>query len=1553
MNYNASFGGGGLSVPSYVRSQTNPAPQRVPLGYPATDNIVKLSSVNSLPWCEDIVLQDIHPIVKQMLPYQPDSIAKIASTSSDTERPVIPVAFNGLQVQGLVDTGAGVCCIEASKVDLITPRPSMLPSSKIILDAKNRIMDQLGKFKLTIEAHGAIPITIDVYAIFNLGTDAILGWDYQQASGMIINAKNNTISFHGSTCTPINAISSHTLRAKVSAVSAATPLKGEQIPYLVESTNDIWLYPQESKYIYAKVATPRDIDIKMGTTVLIESDPISDIYAPDAILTARSNSTIRFPIRNNGPRPMKLRAWQPIPGITAETVDESSIMEATEEILTKISAASTETFEYSSSNSKDSAEIPEVSTQIPPISPEKRQYLLDNFSVAGIDPEFVDKYVNWVLDNHDVFSSSKFDLGLAKGFEHEIFLKDDNPVYVPQFKIPHAHQPVINEWVKQMLRAKVIEPSRSPYNSPIFLVPKKGGALRLVQDLRGLNSHTHEDRYSIRDVRESLNAAGVAGNKLWACLDSSNAFWQISLSKASRPYTAFTIPFLNQQFQWTRAAQGLRGIPSSYSRFMGVVMDTPTLKDSVITYVDDVLVGNKGHEGHIATLTEIAQRCRKFGIKLNVAKCFVAQRQIDYLGHKLTPEGVTIEDAKAEAVKALKPPNSIKKVMEVCGLFNYFRALIKDFSLLIQPLTNLTCKDSGWKGGELPEPALRAFLTLQTLLCQRPVIAHPIPGKPYILCTDASHGEPAKGKKPAVPGGLSGILSQVGYDGVERVISYWSRGLKNHEINFPAYSLEKAALVNALEFFHQYVKHVPVTAFVDHKPLVAHGYRHAQTLSTLQERLNEYDVTLKYREGSKNSGPDCLSRNAVSAMSAVAAQALVPHTSASIAEAQARDPTVVAFKNFLNKQEIPTDGWLRDMLQIFAPKAIIRDGLVYLIENRKGSGIPKARLWVPKELRQSVISSCHDPTLSGHWGTARTTQKVLQDYIWPSVAVDVDNYIEKCPICFKKKDLKAKKATTGIIPWPQARGFNDRVHCDLVGPFRSNTNNKYILCIIDAYSKWVEIVAIPDKKATTVAWEIFKNWICRYSVPSLFITDNGKEFANQVLDELFKLFQAKHHTVNVYSPRSNGQIEKFNSSLRSYLLAYVDDDTLDWEKFLPPLAFAHNNSVSASTNMTPFYALFTHDPTLPWALTGGGVSKSNSDSSEMFRNMLEANKIIRESNGETRRAYEAYIAQKTKDKVVNVGDKVLLHDTVVPPNANKKLWRPWKAGYRVAKVLDFNTALLVRPPDTKEFPVTLNRIRLFNEFRDPTSPEVDMSPPGQPPELPQVKKSPKYTKEVPEKVHNTRANAKYHAGLANENALIYNREELSFEETGPVAASPEPARPLEDEEDRDRSLNASNNDDTTYFENIANSDMTLNQADNADNLITPVGNTSPDINNRTRSFSFTGFSTPTRPASGPSNTSTPLRVLENTDSTNTVSASPEEAFVSTHSNSKLQTSNGEQPQNGVSFASTLAEAASRATRDLFGASTASTGNPAPQERRTTRYMGIPSGRWTKNDTFKR
>ena len=194
---------------------------------------------------------------------------------------------------------------------------------------------------------------------------------------------------------------------------------------------------------------------------------------------------------------------------------------------------------------------PPPGTELPPgpCLPEKLKYIKDNLDLSEVEPEWQKHYLSFALDNHDVFSGSKLDIGHTPHYEHTIAMKTNAPIFVPQFRIPMEHQSILDEFVKTLMRAKVLIECNSVHNVPIFLVDKpKSDGKRVVCDFRAVNRQSFDDKYSIRDVRESLNAVGRNRPTVFSGLDLSCAFYQLGLAKDVQEITAFTLPHTNKQY---------------------------------------------------------------------------------------------------------------------------------------------------------------------------------------------------------------------------------------------------------------------------------------------------------------------------------------------------------------------------------------------------------------------------------------------------------------------------------------------------------------------------------------------------------------------------------------------------------------------------------------------------------------------------------------------------------------------------------------------------------------------------------------------------------------------------------------------------------------------------------------------------------------------------------------------------------------------------------------------------------------------------------------------
>ncbi|MDP2789023.1 MAG: reverse transcriptase family protein, partial [bacterium] len=289
-----------------------------------------------------------------------------------------------------------------------------------------------------------------------------------------------------------------------------------------------------------------------------------------------------------------------------------------------------------------------------------------------------EKYLELIFVNYDVFSKTHNDLGMANHYEHSITLKNNEPLYIKQFKIPDAHRKMLENQVKEWLKLGIIQRSNSKYNSPVFIVPKKEpGTYRFVQDFRQLNQNSLDDRYCMKVVNECIGDIGRAGSTIFSILDLTSGFWQMPLKRSCREYTAFTIPGLGQ-FEWLVSAMGLKSAPSGFQRLVELAMQG---LQNVIVYIDDLILHSHDHESHRRDLQKLFDCLRKTGLKVNLKKCNFGSNNVSYLGFRLTPAGILPGVDKLQAVRdALPPPRNVHQVRQILGLCNFFHSHIRNLS---------------------------------------------------------------------------------------------------------------------------------------------------------------------------------------------------------------------------------------------------------------------------------------------------------------------------------------------------------------------------------------------------------------------------------------------------------------------------------------------------------------------------------------------------------------------------------------------------------------------------------------------------------------------------------------------------------------------------------------------------------------------------------------------------------------------------------------------------------------------------------------------------------
>ena len=850
------------------------------------------------------------------------------------------------------------------------------------------------------------------------------------------------------------------------------------------------------------------------------------------------NGLVMVPVTNSSNEPLELYRNEPIG--RAENLVDCHKQEISEEFVASVKV-------------DVEAELQRSGEQL---TEAKRRFIIENADLSHVPPELREKYLDVILKHHAAISRDSADLGRTETLLHDIELRDREPVYVQQFKVPDAQRDELHRSVAEWLKLGVVQPCRSKYNSPLFCVAKKDGRLRIVQDFRALNAKTLEDKYSMKDISECINEIGQSGSSLFTTIDLTAGFWQLLLKPSSRPYTAFTVPGKGQ-FQWVTTPMGLLGAPASFQRLMEKVVQDIR---NVLVYIDDLLLHSAKHPEHLKLLDQVLGRLVQHGIKMNLKKCTFGSPEVTYLGFQLTPEGIKPGKDKLKAVAEFAPPANTRGVRQFLGLCNFFRAHIKDFSKISGPLTELTRKDCPWKAGPLPDEAMAAFRALQKALVSEPVVAYPRRGLQYALTTDACTGT------DQAPGGIGAILSQIDENGNHHALGYASRKLTDYEKNYTPFLLEMAGCLWGIEHFKYHLKGRPFFLFTDHQPLTGLSKVHKRTYDRLTEAMNTYNSQMIYKKGEEMPA-DYLSRHVVAPIS---------WSEGEIEAEQAADDILCQVKRYLASQELPEDRGLRDLIIRQSEGCFIEDGIIWKRLPRKDQPV----VVLPRRLIPSVMPKAHGDHLSGHNGILQTKERILQNFYWSGMDTDINDFIQRCHKC--QVGRRSSEPPQLLSPLPQCTEPQQRVHADLFGPLKTTVGDKkYILSMTDAFTKYVELTVIPSKDAATVAGAIYDRWICRFGCPLQVVTDQGKEFCAQLTKELFQLLGIQHSTTTAHHPQCNSQAEVANKTIAKYLSRVVDESTLDWEGYIGPLMFAYNTSFHRSIKNTPFFLTHGMEPRQP------------------------------------------------------------------------------------------------------------------------------------------------------------------------------------------------------------------------------------------------------------------------------------------------------------------------------------------------------------------------------------
>jgi hypothetical protein len=756
----------------------------------------------------------------------------------------------------------------------------------------------------------------------------------------------------------------------------------------------------------------------------------------------------------------------------------------------------------------------------------------------------------------DVFTA-KDEVGPARGECHKIYSPDNKPVRSPPVAFPPELSAEIERQVQDLLKRGLIQRSHSPYGANVVLAEKKNGKWRMAINYKRLNKDT--TRNSVPMHKSSTILRQLPNGWWYTLLDGDGGFWQLPLRKSDIPKTAF---YANGQlYEWKVMPFGLMNAPASFVEFMN-----DALKDFVgkflFVYMDDIIIFSKTLEEHLGHVEQVLQRLREKNFTLNRAKCHFAKRELDFLGHVVSKDGIKKQPEKVRAIRDFPTPTSVKEIYRFHGMCVWYASFIQDFATIAEPLYRLLRKNVEFKWGKEQQ---ESFDKLKEAM------------EKDVMLQGIDYSKPIYVKSDASVIGISAILCQDFLE-KEKVIFYASKLLNRAEKNLLTCEQECLAIVWSLNKFRELIYGQPIIVITDNSTITYLDSMRGKSrkLTRWALLIDEFEVKIHHRPGKQNVVPDALSRAPV---------APLPNEPNYIDSGKDIMYLPIVFSLFTSfsikklKKEQETDEETKLITsklhssQEHSENYKIMEGILYRVLKRKQGESPAKRNvsvpFIPKSLRREILHLFHDTPEAGHFGVKKTKRAIRNRVYWPNMMKEIQEYVQSCETCQKcKNERKLPAGLLGTTSPPTA--IFETLHIDFIGPLPPSAGgrrNKFVLVVLDELSKWPEFFPMRSSTAKNVAEKLEDQVFCRFGAPKNIISDNGSQFISKVMKKLCKEWNIKHRLISTYHPQSNAS-ERTNQTLKQLIRSFVDSHS-DWDLHLQKFALAIRSSVSETTKVSP------------------------------------------------------------------------------------------------------------------------------------------------------------------------------------------------------------------------------------------------------------------------------------------------------------------------------------------------------------------------------------------------
>ena len=692
----------------------------------------------------------------------------------------------------------------------------------------------------------------------------------------------------------------------------------------------------------------------------------------------------------------------------------------------------------------------------------------------------------------------------------------------------------------------VIQPSNSPWSSPLHMVEKPSGGWRACGDYRALNAASEDDRYPMPHLQDFT--IQLEGKNIFSKVDLVRAYNQVPMNASDIAKTAIVTPF--GLFEFKRMPFGLKNAAQTFQRLMDNV-----LRDCSFAYVylDDILVASSSVDEHRQHLRQLFRKLADYGLVVNPQKCVLGQSSLEFLGHYVTSAGVQPLQSRVESITNFPRPRSNKSLQEYLGMLNFYRRFVPHAAAMLLPLYELVNVK-----GDAFEAAWTTrhdehFQCSKDALARATYLAHPSATAETCINTDASD--------TAV-----GAVLQQRLNGVWTPISFFSRKLHAAENKYSTFDKELLAMYLAVKKFCYFIEGRHVTLFTDHLPLTFVYKNISDKWSPRQQRhlcfISEFTTDVRYVPGADNIVADALSRAPVDES---------PH----IANIESVFTGVIDYVDMAKQQAVDW-GVERLIADTNSSLKIVRCKLPDTNEQLivdMSTGKPRPLL--PGAWTRKIFDINHE---LAHVG-ARAMRRMLCDrFVWSGMARDIRLWARTCVACQRAKVSQHTVAPLMSLPMPPKRF--DGLHVDLVGPLPESQGFTYLLTIVDRFTRWPEAIPLSDISAATCARAFLYHWVSRHGVPSTLTSDRGRQFVSDLWTKTASLLGTSTNTTTSYHPQANGLVERMHRTMKSALKAKLGSDH-NWVDALPLVLLGMRAAVKSDLNCSVAEMVFGETLRLP------------------------------------------------------------------------------------------------------------------------------------------------------------------------------------------------------------------------------------------------------------------------------------------------------------------------------------------------------------------------------------